>query len=251
MRVFKLILGYDGTDFHGWQEQPDQRTVQGVVKEALSNVLNQDGIKLAGAGRTDAGVHARGQVASFAAATRLPARALAPLLNRELPDDVRVREAREVEAGFHARHSALARRYAYRLLRAEDPLFSRFAWWPRRRFDADALERGTSALRGEADFSAFRATGSSEADPRCRVLHAGWCVEGPMLRFDIVADHFLYHMVRNIVGTALAVARRSDPAAAMRAILVSGERSRAGVTAVAAGLCLEEVFYPEPAGAVG
>jgi tRNA pseudouridine38-40 synthase len=249
VQAFKLILAYDGTDFHGWQEQPGRRTVQGVVKQALSSVLGIEAVEitLAGAGRTDAGVHARGQAASFSAATSLPARALAPLLNRTLPPDVRARAAEPVDSTFHARHSARARRYAYRLLSVDDPLFARFAWWPRRRFDPDSLERGTRALRGEADFAAFRASGSGTGGTRCRVMRTGWSAEGTMLRFDIVADRFLYHMVRNIVGTALAVSSHADPGAAMAAVLASGDRGRGGVTAPPQGLCLEQVFYEETA----
>src|SRR5438046_9791 len=123
MPVFKLIVGYDGTRFHGWQAQSGLRTVQGELMAALSNVLEQP-VALHGAGRTDQGVHARGQVVSFESDTRLPARALAPLGNRALPDDVRIRSAQAAPDRFHARHSARARRYSYRLL-AEDDVLAR------------------------------------------------------------------------------------------------------------------------------
>ena len=247
MAVFKLVVGYDGTAFHGWQVQPGARTVQGVLEDALRTVLGGE-VKVNGAGRTDAGVHARGQVASFAADTRLPARALPPLLARALPGDVRVHSAAAVGEGFHARHSAVARRYSYQLLEADDVLWSRFAWRPPRAAPAAALERTALALEGEHDCSSFRATGSAPGSPVCTVLRAGWTRWEGGFRLDIVADHFLYHMVRTVVGTALAVAREPDPGTAMRRILEARYRGRAGVTAPPQGLCLEEVFYPaEPA----
>lgn len=245
MRTYRLVVAYDGTGFHGWQVQRDRRTVQGTLEAALREVLQEQELQIAGAGRTDAGVHARGQVASFRSATRLPASALAPLLNRRLPDDVRVREAAEAPPEFHARHTAVARRYAYRLLAEDDLLLARIAWWPGRPVDPDRLERATRALEGEADCSAFRNSGGGPSRPVCRIHRAGWSRSGPFLRFDIVGDHFLYQMVRNVVGTALAVAAADDPAAAMRAVLASRERRRAGVAAPPQGLCLEEVFYRE------
>ena len=237
------MVAYDGTAFHGWQVQPGLRTVQGVLEEGLREVLGTT-VTLAGAGRTDAGVHARGQVASFETDTVLPARALPPLLARALPGDVRVVSAAEAPPGFHARHSAVGRRYSYSLLAADDLLASRFAWRPSRLPAADALERSARALEGEHDFSAFRASGSGPTDPRCTVFRAGWTRWERGLRFDIVADHFLYHMVRSLVGTSLAAARDRDPLAAMTRVLESRTRAGVGVTVPARGLCLEQVFYP-------
>jgi tRNA pseudouridine38-40 synthase len=244
VRSFRLVVAYDGSAFHGWQTQPGQRTVQGTLEAALTKVLGENGVRVEGAGRTDAGVHARGQVASFRSGTRLPARALTPLLNPELPSDVRIRSATEAAEGFSARRSALARRYAYRLLAEDDVLHGRFAWRPPRGFDLDRLERATRSLEGERDFSALRSSGSSPARPVCRVFRAGWSREERGARLDIVADHFLYHMVRNVAGTALATMDAPDPAAAMTAIVESRDRARAGATAPAHGLCLEQVFYP-------
>jgi tRNA pseudouridine38-40 synthase len=240
--VYRLVIGYDGTAFHGWQIQPGHRTVQGVLEDALGTVIGTE-VKVNGAGRTDAGVHARGQVASFEAGTRLPARALPPLLARALPPDVRVHAAAEVRAGFHARHSAVARRYSYQLLAADDVLWSRFAWRAPHAVPAQALERAALALEGEHDCSAFRASGSSPGSPVCTIFRAGWTRWDAGLRFDIVADHFLYHMVRTLVGTSLAVARQRDPRGAMHRVLESRDRGRAGVTVPPQGLCLEQVFY--------
>ena len=243
MRTVRLTVAYDGTAFHGWQVQPRERTVQGVLGEALRQVLGVDEMKLPGAGRTDAGVHARGQVASFELAGTLPVKALPHLLNRRLPDDLRVRDAREAPRGFHARHSARGRRYAYRLLREPDVLMGRIAWAPPGGYDAAGLARATRVLEREADFSAFRATGSTPSPPTCRVRAAHWSAWEGGVRLDIVADRFLYHMVRNVVGTALAAAASADPAGVMAEVLASRDRARGGVTVPARGLCLEEVFY--------
>ena len=243
MRSLKLVVAYDGAGFEGWQRQPGRRTAQGVMEAHLSAVLEEP-VKLTGAGRTDAGCHARGQVASLTTGSRLPVEALAPVLNRRLPSDLRVREASEADPSFDARRSAVARRYAYRLLREDDLLFSRIAWHARRPYHADGLARATAPLEGEHDYAAFQSTGSSPAVSVCRVARASWCSWEGGIQLDIIADHFLYHMVRSIVGTALALQWGPDPGAAMRECLASRDRARAGPTAPAHGLCLEEVFYP-------
>jgi tRNA pseudouridine38-40 synthase len=244
VRTFKLVLGYDGSEFHGWQIQPGQRTVQGTVEDAIAAALDTR-VRVSAAGRTDAGCHARGQVASFRADLALPIAALRPVLNAQLPEDVRVRDAAEVADEFDARRSATARRYSYRLLDREDVLLRRIAWHPRIAVDPDRLVRAMRPLEGDHDCAAFQATGSSKTVTRCRILRAQWrrWESGSLL--DVIANHFLYHMVRNLVGTALAVADRADPAGAMAAILASRDRRRAGPTAPPEGLCLEEVFYPE------
>lgn len=243
MRTLSLTVAYDGTRFHGWQVQPGIRTVQGILEEALKDVMNDGEIRLAGAGRTDAGVHARGQVASFTTSSTLPARAIAPLASRRLPDDVRVTHARDMDPVFHARHSATARRYAYRLSRRPDLLLDRIAWAAPHGFDVARLDDATRGLEVEADFSAFQTRGSSVVPTRCRVSRARWSARRGGAVLDIVADHFLYHMVRNIAGSALEVARAPDPRGAMLGILDSGRRPHGSATAPARGLCLERVYY--------
>jgi tRNA pseudouridine38-40 synthase len=243
VRILRLDVAYDGTAFHGWQVQPGQRTVQGVLEEALNEVLGE-AVRLTGAGRTDAGCHARGQVASFATASRLPARSLAPLLRRHLPDDLQVQVALDATPDFDARRSAEARRYAYRLLDRRDVLLERMAWHPRRALDPARLEAAVRPLQGEHDCAAFAASGSSPVPTACVVHRAGWRRWEGGLQLDIVADHFLYRMVRNVVGTALMVMQASDPSRAMAEILASRQRAQAGPTAPPQGLCLEQVFYP-------
>jgi tRNA pseudouridine38-40 synthase len=242
-RVFRLTLAYDGTGFHGWQRQPGLRTVQGELEGALGRVLGVQSPSVHGAGRTDAGVHARGQVASFEAETHLPAAAVRALLGRELPEDVRVTAATEASEGFHARHSARGRRYVYRLLDSDDILLGRIAWDPGRALDEAGLARAASPLEGEHDCSAFEARGSSPTNPVCRIERAAWRRWEGGWSFEVIADHFLYHMVRNLVGTCLDAQRRVDPAAWVRDARESRSRARAGATAPAKGLCLESVYY--------
>src|SRR5262245_3281514 len=220
MRILKLVLAYDGTDFSGWQLQPGQRTVQGVLEEALESAVGS-AVDVAAAGRTDAGVHARGQVVSFRSETSLPARALAPVLNRVLPEDVRVQSGAEAPPGFHARFSALSRSYAYELLDEDDVMRGRFAWNPRHGYDRAKLDQATSVLVGEHDCSAFRTTGGAAGSPVCRIVRATWLPTPQGARFEITANHFLYRMVRNIVGTALRASATPHPAAAMKTVLDS------------------------------
>ncbi len=241
--VFRLTVAYDGTDFHGWQKQPGLRTVQGELERALAAALEVESVTVHGAGRTDAGVHARGQVASFAAATTLPARAIAARAKHALPADVRIVAAAEAPPGFHARHSARARRYAYRLLDRDDVMLDRYAWCPGTPVDGVALQAAVAPLAGRHDCSAFEAAGSSPAEPVCSIVEARWSRAEGGWRFDVEADHFLYHMVRNLVGTSLRAMRAPDPAAHMSEVLASRDRARAGATAPARALSLERVRY--------
>jgi len=241
-RTFRLTIAYDGTDFHGWQRQPDQRTAQGVLEDALSTAL-ESAVQVQGAGRTDAGVHARGQVASFTAQTPLPARAIAAIAARVLPADLRIVEASEAPLGFHARHSAVARRYRYHLLAAPDLLRERFAWWPRRPWRLADLQRASAPLIGRQDQSSFESQGSSPAEPVCRITRAAWTEAEGGAVFEVRADHFLYRMVRNLVGTMLLAASTGDPAAHMCAVIAARDRREAGPSAEPQGLSLEAVDY--------
>ena len=246
VRTIRLDVAYDGTEFHGWQTQPGLRTVQGVLEETLAELLGES-VRVTGAGRTDAGTHARGQVASFTTETRLPTTALVPLLKRRLPADVAVHAASDQSSGFDARHSAVARRYAYRLLDHSDVLWRRIAWFPRRALDFQGLARAVAPLEGTHDCAAFQASGCSSGRSECVVHRAAWRRWEGGLLLDIVADHFLYRMVRNIVGTALHLMRADDPAAAMGRVLAAHDRRRAGPTVPPEGLSLEQVFYPAEA----
>lgn len=246
MPTLRLTLEYDGTGFRGWARQPGERTVEGVVREALDAVLPRwDG--LAVAGRTDAGVHATGQVVSLEADGGPPMARLAEALNTALPEDVAIVSAEQAPDGFHARFSAAGRTYRYLVLnrRERAPLRLRRAlWWPRP-LDEVALASCAAAIVGEHDFTAFTPTETQHEVLRRNVLAAGWEREGERLAFTITADGFLRHMVRTLVGTMLEAG--PEAAERLRPLLEGRPRSEAGLTAPAWGLCLERVEYGDAA----
>ncbi len=249
----QLTLEYDGTDYVGWQVQPNGPSIQAEVERALS-VLLKEPVKVTGAGRTDAGVHALGQVASFATSRAVPLRAFVPGLNGLLPKDIAVRAARERVEGFDARRSARGKTYRYRVMNrpSRAPLWRRVAWEVFRPLDESAMARGASALVGRHDFSAFRASDCEAATAVRELRRLAVAREGEEVVFEVVATAFLKHMVRNLVGTLVEVGLGRRDAASLQALLASRDRTLAGVTAPARGLCLVEVHYDDgPAPAAG
>lgn len=244
MRTIKLVLEYDGTDLAGWQLQPGERTVQGELEAALETLLKRPQ-RVHGAGRTDAGVHALGQVASFSLPEEVPLKAFRLGLNALLPPDIAVRDAAEMPERFHARHWARGKRYRYLVAQrtVRSPLRQRYHWWPKRTWDLDRLQRAIPHLLGTHDFTSFRAA-SCQAKTTIRTIHAiDLHVDGEELALTFFGTAFLKQMVRNLVGTLGEVAcGKRDPDELPR-ILAARDRRAAGVTAPACGLTLLEVLY--------
>lgn len=243
-RRLRITVEYDGTDFEGWQRQaPAHRTVQEVLERAIVEVLGEACV-VAGAGRTDAGVHARAQVASFATETTIPVHGVIKALNAALPADVAVRDGEDVDVGFDARRAARGKHYAYRIWNRPErsPLHRRTSWHVRRPLDLDAMRRGAAPLLGEHDFSAFRAAGCTARSP-VRTLRRVDVSGTDLVTIDFEATAFLRHMVRNLAGTLVEVGLGARSADDVADILAGRDRTRAGRTAPAHGLTLERVYY--------
>jgi tRNA pseudouridine38-40 synthase len=255
VRTLKITLAYDGTSYVGWQRQAAGTSIQGLLEAAIARIEGE-AVTVTGAGRTDAGVHALGQVASVAvpsAASSIACDAYVRALNASLPEDVRVRAVEEVGGDFHARFSARAKTYRYRLTRAgvASPFESRYAWHVTHPLDVAAMRDALEACRGEHDFAAFQSTGTPVRDT-VRTMLAAELIEAPapfepgelpLIVIEVTGTGFLRHMVRAIVGTLVEIGRGRWPPAEMAAILASRDRSRAGPTAPPQGLFLVRVDY--------
>jgi tRNA pseudouridine38-40 synthase len=255
---WKVTLAYDGTDFSGWQVQPDRVTIQGTLAEAIERVTGER-VLPQGSGRTDAGVHARGQVASFRLEAGIPEQNLQRALNRKLPESVRVLQAGKVGAEFHARLSAHAKTYEYGIWRGEicPPWEARYTWalnWP---LDTERMREAAQVVVGMHDFTSFAASDpdltarrtagdEGEQEPAGnvrRIFESNWRHEGEWLIYRVRGNGFLHHMVRNLVGTLVDVGRGALEPGEIGAILQARSRGRAGPTAPARGLFLDRVEY--------
>ena len=244
-RNIRLLLEYDGTRYHGWQRQKNAVSIQEVLEEALTR-LTGEGVRLIGSGRTDAGVHALGQVANFHSGGALPLKAFEAGVNSMLPWDIVVLEAREVPPEFHARKSALSKTYEYRILNRprRSPLHHHFSWWISGKLDLKAMAAAAALLPGEHDFSAFRASGSGSLNPVRRIAAARWRTHpGGWLIFTITGNGFLRGMVRSLVGTLVAVGQGKAAPDLLGDLLRNQGRHLAGPTAPPQGLFLVKVVY--------
>jgi tRNA pseudouridine38-40 synthase len=244
-RRLAVGLEYDGTRFSGWQQQASLPTIQDSVQKALSAVADQP-VAVVGSGRTDAGVHALGQVAHFETTAERPPRGWVLGANGHLPPDIALNWAKEVDSTFHARHTAQARVYRYCILRrATRPVLLRDrVCWARAALDVGAMHEAAQALVGEHDFTSFR---SAECQSPTAMRHIDSIAvngEGPLVTIDVSANAFLQHMVRNIAGTLMQVGAGERPPAWVGEALAARDRTRAGVTAPAGGLYLWRVRYP-------
>ncbi|HVX63563.1 MAG TPA: tRNA pseudouridine(38-40) synthase TruA [Pirellulales bacterium] len=248
MRTLKLTLAYDGAAYAGWQWQQGPRTLQGEFEAALARITGES-IRVTASGRTDAGVHALGQVVSFQTSSDLSAAVLQKALNAELPDDMAVLNAADVRDGFHAIRDAVGKRYRYFINdgRVRDVFRRQYAWHYRRPLDEAAMHRAAQSLVGRHDFTSFETTGSQRASSvrtvsEICVARAGEGSPG-LLTVEIEADGFLYNMVRSIVGTLVEVGRGERPETWPAEVLAACDRRTAGMTAPAQGLFLVCVEY--------
>jgi tRNA pseudouridine38-40 synthase len=248
MRNMRLVLSYDGTDFSGWQVQPNAATIQGTLALAVGRVTGEN-VLPQGSGRTDAGVHALAQVATFATATPIPAANFVKALNDTLPASIRVLEAAEVPAEFHARKSARRKTYRYRIYRAAicPPFLARYVWHYPYSLDEGAMAEAAKFILGEHDFTSFAAVdperGMEERSNIRKISISSWQREGEEFVYTVEGSGFLHHMVRNLVGTFLLVGKGTWPTANVEEILEARNRSMAAATAPPGGLCLVGVEY--------
>jgi tRNA pseudouridine38-40 synthase len=245
-RRIRLDVAYDGTEFAGWQAQPGLRTVQGSLEEALASFQDGERVVVRGAGRTDAGVHAEQQVADFALATRLDDDTLARALRGILPDDLRPLRVATLAGGFSAQGDAVDKTYRYRidLTPHRDPFLRRYALHYPHRLDLDRVARALARLPGRRDWSGFTAAGCTVRDRTRNLTEARLAQPGPgELHLYFRADGFLQHMVRNLVGTVLDIGGGRKPLDLVERIFATGDRTLAGPTVAAHGLCLVGVRY--------
>ncbi|MEW5948624.1 MAG: tRNA pseudouridine(38-40) synthase TruA [Thermodesulfobacteriota bacterium] len=244
MRNIKLILEYDGTAYCGWQRQVNGLSIQEVLEEKIG-VMTGEAAKVIGSGRTDAGVHAMNQAANFKAASNIPVDGFLRGLNSLLPQDIAVKEVCEVPADFHARYSASEKIYLYRILneRIRSPLHHLFTWFVPHDLAFAAMERCLPVLQGVHDFAAFMASGSSVKSTTRIVSGLKLTRKDKIIEFEIRANGFLRHMVRNIVGTLVEVGQGRVTPEKFADILQARDRNMAGMTAPPQGLFLKEVIY--------
>ncbi len=243
---WKLVVEYDGTEFAGWQVQPDARTVQGELRRALGTVLRED-VRVTGAGRTDAGVHAAGQVVSLTSAADLPGSLRS--VNAVLPRDVVVRSADPAPSGFDARRHAVRRHYRYRMHPGRTALHRRYAWVVDRRPDLAAMAAAAARVPGRRDFASFASGIEPDEGTECVVERILVETRGPFVDVDVTANRFLRKMVRTMVGTLLEVGRGARPPEWIDDVIAARDRRAAGPVVPPEGLCLLAVDYPnDPAG---
>ena len=242
MRNIKLTLEYDGTDFVGWQTQANGRSVQEEIAKVLHHVL-QEKVTLNGAGRTDSGVHARGQVANFHTTSSLDLNSIHNALNGMLPDDVCVHSTEEAPEQFHARNDARSRVYRYSISLKAKAIGRKYQWYVRYALDIAAMRTIAEAILGEHDFESFCKYDSDVNHHRCSVMKSEWTASPEGLVYEVKANRFLHGMVRALVGTMVDIGRGYTAASVFLEIMAAKDRARAGMAAPAHGLCLEEVVY--------
>lgn len=244
MKNVKLMLQYDGTAYHGWQIQKNAVTVQETVKNALEKITNEN-INLIGCGRTDTGVHAQGYVCSFKTSSSVPASRLPYALNSILPDDIVCYLGEDMEEDFHAKNSAVGKRYIYRIYCGEfpDAFYSRYSWHYKYPLNLENMKKAAKAFVGEHDFIGFASSGFTVKTTVRTIYSLDVYKDGNIITIDIKGNGFLYNMVRIIAGTLVFAGGGKIRPEDMEDIINSKDRTRAGITVPPQGLCLKEVYY--------
>ena len=247
MPTVKLVLEYDGTCYAGWQRQPDHPTIQEAIERAIHQVSHAT-VSIVGAGRTDSGVHARGQVASFCTDLDWPASNWMRALNAVLPKDIAVCASALMDDSFHAQHDARGKLYTYRILnRPARPTINRaFVWHIYKPLDEAAMQQAAARLMGSQDFSSFEGSLTDNTNPICHLERLAVIRHADEIHIEAYADRFLKHMVRAIVGTVVEVGLGKRTPGSLAEILQARNRSAAGQTAPPHGLCLMRVDYESP-----
>lgn len=245
MRNIRLIIQYDGTNFCGWQVQKGKKNIQETIEKALQTIFREK-VTLIASGRTDAGVHAKAQVANFKTKNNsIPASKIKGALNGLLPHDISIKDAQEASPDFHARFDAKSKRYRYTILNSESrsPLINSYSYQVPYKLNVVAMRNEARALLGRRNFSSFQASDKKLRDPVRRIKAISIKKEGECIFIDAEANGFLYNMMRNIAGTLIDVGRGKFPKGSIKKILAAKDRTKAGPAAPAKGLCLMEVRY--------
>lgn len=245
MKNILMLIEYDGTNYSGWQQQPNARTIQGELEKAL-RILTGEDIRINGAGRTDAKVHARGQAANFYTSSTIPPERFSKALNSILPEDVAIVSSEEVSAAFHARFSAVGKKYAYHIYRgaSRSPLLRNYSLHVSYDLDLGIMREASKLLMGTHDFAGFMAAGSSVQDTVRTIYQIDIASKDNSLWITFEGNGFLYNMVRIMVGTLLEIGRGTMDSLQLKGILRDKARDLAGPTAQPQGLYLVKVFYP-------
>ncbi len=243
-RNIKIIIKYLGKNYHGWQKQSGEKTVQGEIEKAAEKVFGQS-IYLIGSGRTDAGVHALGQTANFIIKHNIPGDRVLYALNSKLSKDIRIVDSREVPIGFHSRYDAIGKTYQYRIYndRIINPFFKETTYFIPYNLDYDKMNRAKESFLGEHDFKGFMSTGSSVENTVRTVYNINMSKNDKIIKFDITGTGFLYNMVRIIAGTLIDIGRGRIEEKDLKEIINSRDRKKAGHTGKAEGLFLKKVYY--------
>ena len=245
MRNIRMVLQYEGTRYQGWQRQvSSDNTIQGKLEQLLSRVLSEE-IEVSGSGRTDAGVHAKGQVANFHTKSNMSLEELQETINRYLPEDIAVVELAEASSRFHSRLNACGKRYCYRIVHSKVPdvFLRRFSFQVREALDLEAMRQGASYLCGEHDFKAFTSAKKGKKSTVRRIDSIEIAEKQGLLTMTFEGNGFLHHMVRILVGTLLEIGQGKRMPESVKALLIEGDRAQAGFLAPAKGLTLEKVFF--------